>query len=53
MQWKLVSKAMSYSFGGIVGLNLGCVFCKMITQIVADFIDDNDEKKEEDKDGKN
>lgn len=49
MTWKLVSNAMSYTFGGMVGLNLGCLFCKFLTEFVSELLDD---KKKEDKDGK-
>ena len=49
MKWKLVSNAMSYTFGGIVGLNLGCLFCKFVTEFVSELLNDN--KKEEDNDG--
>lgn len=49
MKWKLVSNAMSCTFGGIVGLNLGCIFCKFVTEFVSELLSDG--KKEEDKDG--
>ena len=49
MKWKLVSNAMSYTFGGIVGLNLGCIVCKFMTELISELL--SDDKKEEDKDG--
>lgn len=51
MKWKLVSNAMSYTFGGIIGLNLGCLLCKFVTEFVNELL--NGDKEEEDKDGKN
>ena len=49
MKWNQISSAMAYGFGGIVGVNLGCLFCKFVTEFVSELL--NDDKKEEDNDG--
>lgn len=30
--------AMAYGFGGIIGMNLGCLFCKFVTEVVSEMV---------------
>lgn len=40
--------AMAYGFGGIIGINLGCLFCKFVTEVVSEMMNDEEESDGED-----